>query len=82
MQYRRRWLAVEGKRRDIRACHSLVSDRHIASNNRSKTGNMTSFTKVSDHDKPLIEVDAEKKLSPIDPMTYGGFTEYVVKLRL
>lgn len=38
---------------------------------------MTTFTKVSDGEKPLIEVDAEKKLSKIDPMTYGGFTEYV-----
>lgn len=38
---------------------------------------MTTFTKVSDGDKPLIEVDAEKKLSKVDPMTYGGFTEYV-----
>lgn len=38
---------------------------------------MTTFTKVSDSEKPLIEVDAEKKLSKIDPMTYGGFTEYV-----
>lgn len=39
---------------------------------------MTTFTKVSDSEKPLIEVDAEKKLSKIDPMTYGGFTEYVL----
>lgn len=38
---------------------------------------MTTFTKVSDSEKPLIEVDAEKKLSKIDPMTYGHFTEYV-----
>lgn len=38
---------------------------------------MTTFTKVLDSEKPLIEVDAEKKLSKIDPMTYGGFTEYV-----
>ncbi|KAH8778760.1 glycoside hydrolase superfamily [Diaporthe sp. PMI_573] len=38
---------------------------------------MTTFTKVSDGEKPLIEVDAEKKLSKIDPMTYGGFTEHM-----
>jgi hypothetical protein len=38
---------------------------------------MTTFTKVSDSEQPLIEVDGEKKLSKIDPMTYGGFTEYV-----
>lgn len=38
---------------------------------------MTTFTKISEGEKPLIEVDAGKKLSKIDPMTYGGFTEYV-----
>lgn len=38
---------------------------------------MTTFTKVADSEKPLIEVDAEKKLSEVDPMTYGHFTEYV-----
>lgn len=38
---------------------------------------MTTFTKISEGEKPLIEVDAAKKLSKINPMTYGGFTEYV-----
>lgn len=38
---------------------------------------MTTFTKVSDSEKPLIEVDVEKKLSKIDPLIYGHFTEYV-----
>lgn len=40
---------------------------------------MTTFTKISDSDTPLIEVDADRKLSKVDPMTYGGFTEYVVR---
>lgn len=40
---------------------------------------MTTFTRVGDGEKPLIEIDAEKKLSKIDPMTYGGFTEYVCR---
>lgn len=38
---------------------------------------MTTFTKVADTEIPVIEVDAAKKLSKIDPMIYGGFTEYV-----
>ncbi|KAJ4424509.1 hypothetical protein N0V82_000833 [Gnomoniopsis sp. IMI 355080] len=38
---------------------------------------MTTFTKISDGEKSLIEVDAGKKLSKIDPMTYGGFTEHM-----
>lgn len=37
---------------------------------------MTTFTKLGAGETPLIEVDARKKLSKIDPMTYGGFTEY------
>lgn len=41
---------------------------------------MTTYTKVSDSDKPLIEIDAGKKLSKVDPMTYGGFIEYVVSM--
>lgn len=41
------------------------------------TSTMTTFTKIPDEEKPLLEVDAGKKLSKIDPMTYGGFTEYV-----
>lgn len=38
---------------------------------------MTTFTKIPEGEKPFIEVDAAKRLSKIDPMTYGGFTEYV-----
>lgn len=38
---------------------------------------MTTFTKLPDGEKPLIEVDAGKKLSKVDDMVYGGFTEYV-----
>lgn len=37
---------------------------------------MATFTKLPDGEKPLIEVDAAKKLSKVDDMTYGGFTEY------
>lgn len=38
---------------------------------------MTTFTKASGNEAPVIEVNAERKLSKIDPMVYGGFTEYV-----
>ncbi len=38
---------------------------------------MTTFTTIRAGETPLIEVDAAKRLSKIDPMTYGGFTEYV-----
>lgn len=38
---------------------------------------MTTFTRIDDGETPVIEVDALKKLSKIDPMIYGGFTEYV-----
>jgi hypothetical protein len=40
---------------------------------------MTTFTRIRGDETPLIEVDAAKRLSKIDPMTYGGFTEYVLK---
>jgi alpha-N-arabinofuranosidase len=40
---------------------------------------MTTFTKIRRDESPLIEVDAAKRLSEIDPMTYGGFTEYVAR---
>lgn len=36
---------------------------------------MTTFTKITGDETPLIEVDAAKRLSKIDPMIYGGFTE-------
>lgn len=36
---------------------------------------MTTFTKLADGEQPLVEVDAGKKLSKIDDMIYGGFTE-------
>lgn len=36
---------------------------------------MTTFTKLRDGEKPFLEVDAAKKLSKVDDMTYGGFTE-------
>ncbi|KAH9907894.1 glycoside hydrolase family 51 protein [Xylariomycetidae sp. FL2044] len=38
---------------------------------------MTTFTKIIGDETPLIEVDASKRLSKIDPMTYGGFTEHM-----
>ncbi|KAI5928067.1 glycoside hydrolase superfamily [Camillea tinctor] len=38
---------------------------------------MTTFTKLASGETPLIEVDANKRLSKIDPMTYGGFTEHM-----
>ncbi|KLU92729.1 alpha-N-arabinofuranosidase C [Magnaporthiopsis poae ATCC 64411] len=38
---------------------------------------MTTFTKVSDEETPIIHVDADRKLSKIDPMIYGGFTEHM-----
>lgn len=42
---------------------------------------MTTFTKIRGNETPLIEVDAAKRLSEIDPMTYGGFTEYVTRTK-
>lgn len=42
---------------------------------------MTTFTKLGAGETPLIEVDARKKLSKVDPMTYGGFTEYILPTR-
>lgn len=36
---------------------------------------MTTFTRVSEKDTPVIHVDVDRKLSKIDPMIYGGFTE-------
>ncbi|RYP56788.1 hypothetical protein DL769_009855 [Monosporascus sp. CRB-8-3] len=38
---------------------------------------MTTFTKIIGDETPLIEVDPGKRLSKIDPMTYGGFTEHM-----
>lgn len=38
---------------------------------------MASFTKSTADQAPLIHVDATKKLSKVNPNTYGGFTEYV-----
>ncbi|RWA04060.1 hypothetical protein EKO27_g11045 [Xylaria grammica] len=38
---------------------------------------MTTFTAIRGGETPLIEVDAAKRLSKIDPMTYGGFTEHM-----
>ncbi|KAF3071208.1 putative alpha-L-arabinofuranosidase C [Daldinia childiae] len=38
---------------------------------------MTTFTKITGDETPLIEVDAAKRLSKIDPMIYGGFTEHM-----
>ncbi|KAK3946351.1 putative alpha-L-arabinofuranosidase C [Diplogelasinospora grovesii] len=38
---------------------------------------MTTFTKVAGNEAPVIEVDVLKRLSKIDPMTYGGFTEHM-----
>lgn len=37
---------------------------------------MTTFTKsTAAGETPLVEVDPSKRLSKIDPMIYGGFTE-------
>ncbi|EJT74074.1 alpha-N-arabinofuranosidase C [Gaeumannomyces tritici R3-111a-1] len=38
---------------------------------------MTTFTKVSDEETPIIHVDADRKISKIDRMIYGGFTEHM-----
>ncbi|KAI1344037.1 glycoside hydrolase family 51 protein [Xylariaceae sp. FL0016] len=38
---------------------------------------MTTFTKSIGDETPRIEVDAGKRISKIDPMTYGGFTEHM-----
>jgi alpha-N-arabinofuranosidase len=36
---------------------------------------MTTFTRIPEEETPVIDVDASRRLSKIDPMTYGGFTE-------
>ncbi|KAJ1338494.1 alpha-L-arabinofuranosidase [Microdochium nivale] len=38
---------------------------------------MASFTKTTGGETPLIHVDAKKKLSKVNPNTYGGFTEHM-----
>lgn len=38
---------------------------------------MTTYTTAADNEVPLIDVDASKKLSKVDPMIYGGFTEHM-----
>ncbi len=55
--------------------HSDALEPHFQDPVPSARGaKMTTFTKVADSDLPVIEIDAAKKLSKIDPMTYGGFT--------
>ena len=44
-------------------------------NQLSPTAAMTTFTRISDDETPVIEVSPDRKLSKIDPMIYGGFTE-------
>jgi alpha-N-arabinofuranosidase len=36
---------------------------------------MATFTRIPDDETPAIDVDVSRRLSKIDPMTYGGFTE-------
>ncbi|KAB5586024.1 alpha-N-arabinofuranosidase [Coniochaeta sp. 2T2.1] len=38
---------------------------------------MATFTKIPDEETPVIDVDVSRRLSKIDPMTYGGFTEHM-----
>jgi hypothetical protein len=38
---------------------------------------MTTFTKVSDSENPSIYTSPDYTISHIDPLIYGGFTEYV-----
>lgn len=37
---------------------------------------MTSFTKLSDQDAPVISVHPSRRISKINPNIYAGFTEY------
>ena len=38
---------------------------------------MTTFTRISDDETPVVEINIDRKLFPIDRMIYGGFTEFV-----
>lgn len=39
---------------------------------------MTTFTKIADKDEPSIYTSADHVIADINPLMYGGFTEYVV----
>lgn len=36
---------------------------------------MTTFTKLEDHETPLISVHPSRRISKINPNIYAGFTE-------
>lgn len=38
---------------------------------------MTSYTKISDSEQPVITVNPRHKIAKIEDNTYGGFTESV-----
>ncbi|UNI13560.1 Non-reducing end alpha-L-arabinofuranosidase [Purpureocillium takamizusanense] len=38
---------------------------------------MTSFTRIADHERPAISVDARAVIADIDDNIYGGFTEHI-----
>jgi len=37
---------------------------------------MTTFSKITEGEKPYIKVDSGHKLARINPNVYSGFTEY------
>lgn len=39
---------------------------------------MTTYTKISDEERPCISIDPSFTISEIDDNVYGGFTEYAL----
>lgn len=65
-------VAILSRRTSLNTPHTLAL--FVVHRLQSST-TMTTFTKVSDEETLIIHVDADRKLSKIDPMIYGGFTE-------
>lgn len=42
---------------------------------------MTTFTRLSDQDTPVISVHPTRRISKINPNIYAGFTEYAAVIR-
>lgn len=44
--------------------------------------NMATFTKIPDSETPVVSVNHLNKIAKINDNVYGGFTEYVVTIRI
>jgi len=43
---------------------------------------MATFTKIPDSETPVVSVNHLNKIAKINDNVYGGFTEYVVTIRI